>query len=417
MEQKEQKVTRLIILLIVFYLSKTESLSIPLKARHQFRINSPVSNLKASYFVLDEIIDGEAHEAKIARERVARKYASEKVFDLEVVEKFDLQKLEEWQTEQEKAQKIDLSWSSIWYKLATIVGFWNIFPLAQELLRFIFEAQNDALTYALTGALVPTLSVLLGTLTSFTISTLLAFQNKIKIGVNRETSAVIKLTKKIIALHENDYESKSECLGYVWTHIKTLAVRSRIYEMYSMLYEDPLQKITDNLNTLPDERGLLLERAYEQLDCVISARNERLTLEGEGVPYVQLNLLVSLSAVTILVFLVLCANESIYNDLASDRDIRIFFTLLVGGCTVTYEFIKDLNRPFLGKLNIGKRALTSVNILQIKNTILREMGADWLELANMKFALKEAEVQNATKKNSKQLIDSLQKKQGGTSKP
>mmetsp|Transcript_651 Transcript_651/g.1012 ORF Transcript_651/g.1012 Transcript_651/m.1012 type:complete len:434 (+) Transcript_651:95-1396(+) len=345
--------------------------------------------------MVEEIVNPEKFEAKIARERLPRKYADSIVLNkIGLSGPFDLEKIEG------DPSKLVLSWSSIPFRLALFGFFYAIFPAVQGSIRDFIEADNQALTNALCGAFLPTVSILFGTLTSFTISTLLEYQNTIKLDVNRETSAAVKLTKKLIALptenNEITPEDKAMCLEYVWFYMKTLAERSRKEEMYFMLYEDPLLKIMDILNTVPD--SALLERAFIQLDAVLDARQNRLTVEGEGIPYVQLNLLLSLGFVVILGFLVLSDNKQIYQDVQSQRDIRVFFALLLSGVTLTYEFIKDLNRPFKGKLNLGKRTLTGVNLLQIKNFLYQEMGEAWIRQTNAKLGRKRADLYSVTAK-------------------
>jgi len=331
----------------------------------------------------EELLNGEEYEAKIARDRLARRYAENDIFNKKgFAGNRDLLKIEG------REDGFDLfSWSSLPYKLYIFGASYLAFPFIRNIFVIFFgEEDNPGLTNSLEYTVIPTCSILFGQITSFVISDRLTNDNSIKLQINRETSRMTRLSKKVLSYFENDQETKSKLMQCMWIHMKTLALRSRREELFLMLYQDPLYEMKQILNDVPEDGSLKMERIFENLSQTINSRQERLTIEGEGTPYVQISLLYALCAVTVLAFLELSNNSTIYYGIdKSEQDVRLIFSILSLGFNLIFEFIKDLNRPFLGKLSMARRTLTGINLLQLRNLIYLEMGGDWMDKAEEKY--------------------------------
>lgn len=261
-----------------------------------------------------------------------------------------------------QSKMVDGAYSTIWFRGAVVTIAYVFFPLFVNIIKYFTDDQNNGVV---TGAVLPGLGILFGTLISLTYSILFTRQATLQNIATEESSTLATLTHHVDTLYGDDYVRKHIAFSYIWDHAETLIERSRLQELLQITNnQDPLIGLMKCLNEITSSKflssnALYADREYEILDVLLpisrstlsdllKLRSGRLNQESLTLPPIHFWILILLSVYQLLGYAIVVASDFKPGLPFPSLESRLLFSLLTGVFAFSINFAADLNQPFNG---------------------------------------------------------------------
>ncbi|KAG5182549.1 hypothetical protein JKP88DRAFT_199228 [Tribonema minus] len=249
-------------------------------------------------------------------------------------------------------------------------------------------ALNERVRAGLTGSFLPGISLLFGTLFSYTISLLVNRQNRIEELVNQELAAMTTLLWHLIDFFDGDPEKREQALKAVWRHTDQLIFNSRYQEILALVQGDSIEELmrmiirVDEKDTAQNTHKPNINRELlgylRPLGAEINRlRAMRISAEGRVLPPVHFFILGSLAMLLLFGFTLTSMQAPLVDDTAAvlqvPQESRILFALLVNAFSALLGFALDLTNPFNGRYKV-RRTTATAYLIKIRNDIVQTLG-------------------------------------------
>lgn len=284
------------------------------------------------------------------------------------------------------------------------------FPLLCHIISPVMNVSDVAVTdrvrAGLTGSFLPGISLLFGTLFSYTISLLVNRQTRIEELVNQELANLNMLLWHVIDFYQQDERKLTHALKEVWRHTDKLIYSSRYEEILSMVQEDPIENLIRYIIRTSDDdlsdEGLgkpNINRdviGYMRNLCteINKLRSMRLSSEGRTLPPVHFAILGTLAIILLFGFTLTSLQSPGWgegSELVVPRESRVLFSLLVNAFFLLLEFATDLTNPYTGRYRI-RRTTTTASLIKIRNDIVQTLGAQAVQRFSTELRLSEKNI-------------------------
>ena len=254
----------------------------------------------------------------------------------------------------------DEDWLSFERRGAVVLGASLAYPLLLEVLSKLIAADGSLLE--LTGAFLPAVSIIVGSLLSITLSIEYNRLQKIQDLAASESADLALLTRLIrgVFAGERLAPQRQAALEQVGEQISTLVKRSRREELELMLDRDPIGAIVDVLDAAAGDRAVgadpRLARAAGLTTTLFQTRASRLSAEALSLPQVHFQILAILGGLLIAAYALTGAERFAAGGGVVPPESCLLFGLLTGTYTLMYNFALDLNQPFDGVYQVRRSA-------------------------------------------------------------
>ncbi|CAM9665966.1 unnamed protein product [Chrysoparadoxa australica] len=293
-------------------------------------------------------------------------------------------------------------------RLAVMVAAYFSFPTACQILGPIVHSTDsmmgDEVKAGLTGSFLPGISLLFGSLFSYTISLLVTRQQRIEELITQELSDLSFLLWHVQVFFSADPKNLEKSLRAIWRHTDQLIGQSRYQEMLTLVQSDPIEEVMRVVIGTTDEdltgHSLRPNIDRDVLNYIRNLgqglhrnRNKRLQAEGRLLPPVHFVILASLVGLLLFGFTLVSMQSNVGDEfsVAVPVESRILFALLLFSFSLLLDFALDLTNPFIGRYRVRKTVSTA-SLLKIRNEIVQVLGSD--KMAKYDLELKRAKTQD-----------------------
>lgn len=309
---------------------------------------------------------------------------------------------------------------SLWFRGTAAVLAYLIFPWIVD---FVKPFSDEGNTAAITGALLPGIGILFGSMISITYSILLGQQSVLQEAVTKEASSLARLAHDcdlLLSKYEVDElaalvpaqlvstqlvgSTKQKAFQLIWNHADVLVGQSRLNELLMMMNgNDHLASLlslidnfkrpptpsvdtrhhnrksgstaSDHIDLPPDEKEsfntdrILIEITRKTINDVMDARASRLNKEALSLPAIHFWIMTFLSLYHLTGFCFYTAsNMKISNLDHPSFESNLMFATLATVFSLSINFAIDLNRPFEGAYQV-RRSAVSCYLIQVYNRV------------------------------------------------
>jgi len=288
-------------------------------------------------------------------------------------------------------------WNTAPVNVAVVLSAYFFYPFLAEILSLlpVFEKVDEFGN----ANFVTLVSIVFGTLTAATVQQADSRLALLRSVVVDEVTLVLALVKRLAAEISASSECTAEgcayeqplltqCLELLWNHTNVLIAMRRSEELRRLANgQDYLLRMLELLDQ-PAARGESRDYSSDikSIEEIIQMRAKRLSLEGAGIPDIQLQAINTISLTVLCVYAVITLDSDMYNlrDLQSAPlskafaiqeafTVRSLFAYLAGAFTLLANLGLDLNQPLQGELAFESETALAT-LLQARRTMVPLLG-------------------------------------------